>query len=86
MKQTKTEKYSVTLVIGDKTYRGSGATPFEALYSLQKPVKNMSKGILTVSHGDNTRSVPITPVRIKQLFFTGKSLLEVKAKMVFMNL
>ena len=84
-KPAKNPKYILELTMGDDQYKAKGDTVFEALLSLKKPSKIMAKGILTVSHGKNQKVLPMSPVRIKQLFFTGKSLLEVKAKQIGMG-
>lgn len=86
----KTEKapqpFSVSLTMGNDTYRGHGNTQYDALLSLKKPDKIMAKGILVTMHGDALRKTAVSPFQIKQLFFTSKPLLEVKAKQLFMNL
>ena len=52
----------------------------EALQSLEHPGKIMAKGILTVSRGEKRRQILMMPMKVKQLFYTGPSLLAVKAK------
>lgn len=85
MKSPKAKKatYSLTLVMGGKTYKGTGETGADALNNLTKPDKIMAKGILTASSGKLSKDISMTPLRIKQLFLTSRSLRAIRAKTVF---
>lgn len=76
-------QYTITLLFGGKEYKGDGATPFQAVMSLQKPGKLMGRGIVTISNGKTTKKVSMTPVQLKRLFYLSPSLVEVKAKQLF---
>lgn len=83
--RTRAEKpaFSLTLVMGGRTYSGVGATEADALSNLERPNKIMAKGVLTVSSGDSKKVIAMTPLRIKQLFLTSRSLRAIRAKTVF---
>ena len=82
----KTKPFIISLSLGDKTYKGQGENALEALTSMEKPVKIMHKGILTISNGSLKKELLMQPVKIKRLFFRSRSLLEVVAKQLAMGL
>lgn len=61
--------FSITLQLGDVVTQGTGSSMFEALQSIPKPMKIVSKGTVTLSNGVKTRTLAYTPVQIKRLFF-----------------
>jgi hypothetical protein len=69
MKQTKKKKpYVISLTLGDVTHTGEGDTLLEALESIKKPVKIISKGKFTVTNGEKSLERTLMPVKIKRLF------------------
>lgn len=79
-------QFSISLTIGGKTYKGSGATPAEALSALSHPPKLMAKGIVCVSHGSARKEILLTPLMLKKLFYPSPSLRAVKAKQIFASM
>ena len=71
MKTTKEKepKYSIVLTLGDKTIKATGATALEALQNLDKPLKIVTKGVVTLSEGKRTMSQLLNPVRCKRMFY-----------------
>ena len=65
----KTKTFTLSLSLGEKIYKGKGATMLEALQTLEMPTKIMSKAILTISDGELSYEIDYTPVRIKRLFW-----------------
>ncbi len=76
----KQNKFAISLTIGGKTYESSGETMLEALTALTRPAKIMAKGVLKLMNGDLKKELLLTPLRVKQLFFTSRGAKEVKAK------
>ncbi len=64
-----TAGFTITLKLGDRTYQSTGASALEALRTLQHPAKIVSKGFLTVTHGDKKREHFLMPARAKRLFY-----------------
>jgi len=60
--------YTIKLELGDTVYESKGATMAEALITLDHPQKIVSKGVLTVSNGVQTRVRPLVIGQIKRLF------------------
>lgn len=77
-------QYSISLKLGDKTYEGTGATATEALGKLLKPAKMMIKGTVVVSDGQKKKTMLLTPVQLKRLFYNSPAIQAVKAKQLFM--
>ncbi len=77
----KTADYVVSITVGDKTYKGSGATPLEALRTMPRPQKITAKAFLEVKAGDKHKIIPLSIERAKRFFypqaqvFLAKSLL-----------
>lgn len=86
MPRPRKSPYTLTLKIGADTFKGSGATPGDALANLEKPTKLMAKGILVVEHEGKKKELAMTPVQMKSLYFTSRVLLDVKAKWIFAGL
>ena len=62
-------EYYVSVRLGDKSFEGTGATLEEALASLPKKVKIVSKGFVSVTQGARTAEKMYQPMGIKRLFF-----------------
>ncbi len=75
--------YSLSLKIADKVYTSSGETPAETLNGLEKPLKFMHKGILTMSEGDKKKVLLLQPTKIKRLYYTNPNVRGVIAKQLF---
>jgi len=75
----KKPQFTITLQLGDKTYKSKGADALEALLNLERPVKIMSKGILTVSDGIKSKTQLYFPVRLQRLFY-NKYFAQIQAK------
>jgi hypothetical protein len=67
---TPVDDFTLTLVLGDKTYTSSGDSVVNALSSLQKPTKIVCKGTLSVDAADGRKvSKLITIQEAKRLFY-----------------
>lgn len=73
------EKFEISLQLGDETYEAKGATIEEALKNLPRPDKIMTKGVLTVKHGNALRIEMMFPTRLKRLFY-NKLFQQIQAK------
>ena len=51
MKENKKEEYKISITLGGKVLKGSGATALEALQSIPTPDKIIAKGIFKISLG-----------------------------------
>ncbi len=65
----KQPKYAISLTIGDKTFKGSGLTPLEALQVIPSPSKIITKGFLTISYGKLKKEMFFPPSKLKRLFY-----------------
>ena len=61
--------FNITIKLGNETYQGTGATALEALTSIKKPLKIMSKGIVLVESGGKKKEILMMPLRLRRLFF-----------------
>jgi len=61
--------FSLSLALGDKTYKSKGATFLDALKELPKPEKIMSKAILTLSDGERSYGLDYLPLKTKRLYW-----------------
>lgn len=75
-----TSEYTITVKLGDKTYKGQGSTALAALSNIPKPTKIMNKGIITVEHGNLRRELMFMPVRLKRLFYSSPNFQAIHAK------
>lgn len=64
-----TPAFAITLKLGETTIGSYGASVLEALESLQRPVKIVSKGVLTVQKEDKSWSQTLMPWKIKRYFY-----------------
>jgi hypothetical protein len=64
-----TPAYFVSLKFGDTLLEGSGDTVLAALKAIKKPVKIVTKSVLTVSGGGKTHSRPLTVPMAIRLFY-----------------
>lgn len=78
--------YTISLKLGDKTLVGKGDTVLDALLALPKPDKIMAKGQLVISDGEKKKEQLLSPVKVKQLFYTSRAMAEVKAKQLGLGL
>lgn len=62
-------KYSVTIKLGSTTLKGSGATALEALASVERPTKIVSKTFFSITDGIRKREMMLQPIRAKRLFY-----------------
>lgn len=70
MSETKKKKtFSLSLALGDKTYKAKGASFLDALKALKEPEKNMNKAILTISDGELSYDLDYLPLKTKRLFW-----------------
>ena len=63
------KSYFISLAFGGEVYEGSGATVLEALKSMPRPVKIVSKGLLKLTDGVKKFEQMWMPVRLKRLFY-----------------
>ncbi len=80
-----TVPYIIKFTLAGVAYDGEGATPLEALRSLATPTKIFGKGVLTISHGERTKTLLLMPMKVRRLFWTGRTQ-EVSAKILGMGL
>lgn len=86
MAAKKKTPYKLTLQLGeDKLFFSEGATLFEALTKLPKPVKIMNKALLTITYADKQHIQQFWPQRLKRLFY-NKHFLEIQAKQLMLGL
>ena len=64
-----TKTFTLSLSLGDKVYKGKGASMLEALQTLKMPEKIMSKAILTISDGELSYDIDFQPVKTKRLYW-----------------
>lgn len=76
MKTTKVKKvkvsekiYKISLSLGDRTIKAKGATAFEALKNLDKPLKIITKGVVTMTEGKRKMIQLFQPSRCKRMFY-----------------
>lgn len=69
MAAKKETPYQVTIVHGKATFKGEGATLYEALKSIKRPEKIVTKTTVRVKHGDKKLEQTWMPARAKRLFF-----------------
>ncbi len=62
--------FSLKLTLGDKSITSEGKTAIEAFHNLQKPAKIVSKGMLYVTKGNQTRAIYMTIPMAKRLFWS----------------
>lgn len=65
----KTKKYKLTIDLAGSILKGSGGTALEALQSITKPVKIVTKGQVTMTCGDKKMTKIMQPVEVKKLFY-----------------
>ena len=63
------EEFYISVRLGDKSFEGSGATLEDAIMSLPKKLKVVSKGFVSVTHGTCTTEKMYQPSGIKRLLF-----------------
>lgn len=85
-KTTKSSDFTISIQLGKDTLKGSGATPLLALQTIKKPVKIITKGIVTVSDGTHSKSILMQPGRIKRLFFASPVMQAIHAKQLAIGL
>ena len=66
--KVKEKEFSITLQVGDYTAQGTGASMYEALMSIPKPMKIAMKGVVTLSNGTKSRTLVYTPFQICLLY------------------
>ena len=66
--ETKTNKFILTITLGNDVLKGSGLTVLEALQSIKKPVKIFTKGHIGLSHAGKSMEKTWQPVKVKMLF------------------
>ena len=74
------DSFHISLTLGDKTYKGEGATALEALRSLPKPERIVAKGVLKVSKGNVSKTLLFMPTRLKRLFYSSPTFQAIHAK------
>lgn len=78
-KKPVTSEFSITLTIGKDIYQGTGKTALEALQSLPKPAKIMSKGVVRVENEGKFKEILMIPLRLRRLFY-NKLFQEIQVK------
>lgn len=59
--------YSLTLEVGQDTFKGEGETAEEAIINFVGPVKIPAKGLLTFEKDGKKKTVFVNPVQIKRI-------------------
>lgn len=62
-------KYSISIKFADTTLKGEGETALAALQAIKKPVKIISKGVMTIKHGKKQKELLFMPAKMKRIFF-----------------
>ena len=65
--------FSITLTLGDQVFKGKGETALDALQSIPKPVKLMSKGTFFMTDGVKEFETLMYPIRLRRLFYSKLS-------------
>lgn len=65
----KKKPYLLSITLGDLKLTGKGATMYEALTSIQRPVKITTKAFITVTQGSRKLEQMFMPQRAKRLFY-----------------
>lgn len=76
---SKKDTYSLSLTLGDKTYKGTGDTVVEALNAL-KPEKLTYKGLLRAQKGERVKEMLIGVHNLRKMFAGSRLMNEVYAK------
>ncbi len=63
------DNWTLSLQLGNELYESFGETMFEALTNLSRPQKMLTKSVLTVTHGDNSKTLSLSSLQLKRLFF-----------------
>ena len=61
--------YSISIKLGDQVLQGHGANALEALASIPRPVKIVTKGLLTIVNGTRRAEKMYMPVDCRRLFY-----------------
>lgn len=64
-----TDEYTLELNIGSESFTSSAPTVLEALQALPRPEKIITKGTVTIRHGDNVKELFFMPLQMKRLFY-----------------
>lgn len=67
--QVEQPEFSFSLKIGSQVLEGKGHTPLEALRAIERPIKIITKGVLTISHGDKKKEMLFNVPRLKRVFY-----------------
>lgn len=66
--------FTLSLHMGQEVYESTGATAFEALRNLKRPMKLFLKGLLVIKQGDKKRELHLPPMNVRKLFFKAAHL------------
>lgn len=69
MDMVKSDKYILTITLGDDVLKGEGNTALQALKSIKQPVKIFTKGTIRLTYKDKKMEQTWLPFRIKRLFY-----------------
>lgn len=62
-------EYSISITFGTDIYSGTGNTALEALESMPRPIKIVSKGLINFTDGKKSAQMMWQPQRLKRLFY-----------------
>lgn len=65
----KQEVYNLSIFVGGELLKGKGTTALEALQSITKPTKIVTKGEIVLTKGDKEARMTWQPVKLKKLFY-----------------
>ena len=62
-------EYSITIKAGDVVMVGTGATALEALQSIPRPAKIVSKGIVIIECGELKKEMVFPALKLRRIFY-----------------
>ncbi len=65
----KESPFEISISLGDVQLKGKGATAYEALTSIKKPIKITGKTFVTLTQGKKKAERMLMPVQAKRLFY-----------------
>lgn len=61
--------FVITIKLGNETYTSKGETMLEAVTSMELPRKIVTKGLLTVTHGEKKGEKMLMPLFLRRIFY-----------------
>lgn len=67
--ETPDEGYTLVIKLGDKTLEGHGTNAYQALSSIERPIKITTKAFVSMTDGKRAMEAMYMPMKAKRLFF-----------------